>query len=227
MNDKQRREFERGRRTSAHVISNTEDFPSDGKAAELAARVAAELATLSTLDVAKATSLSKRQQGSTGRRDVRESLRAQVKAMRETAKVIGLDHPEVKGSFERSSTDNSDRTLIADARAAVQTAPPLKALFIEYGLEADFIEKMTENAASLERYMSLQAEGVGARVNATASINQTLKSVDELIAKLDVIVRNKHRNDPAKLAAWESAHHLERAARTKRSGEMPPTPKTS
>src|SRR5205085_10189395 len=167
---------------------------------------------------AKATSLSKRQQGSVGRRDVRESLRAQLKAMRGTAKVMGLDHSEVKGSFERLSTDNSDQTLIADARSAVQTATPLKARFIEYGLEADFIDKMTENADSLERYMSLQTESVGARVNATASINQTLKHVDELIAKLDVIVRNKYRNDPAKLAAWESARHLERAARSKRNG---------
>jgi hypothetical protein len=34
------------------------------------------------------------------------------------------------------------------------------------------------------------------------------------LEKLDTIVRNKFRNDPAMLATWENASHLERAPRS-------------
>jgi hypothetical protein len=51
--------------------------------------------------------------------------------------------------------------------------------------------------------------------------------VNELIDRLEVIVRNKFRDDPAKLAAWESARHMEHAARTKRGGGNTPTPQTN
>jgi hypothetical protein len=34
--------------------------------------------------------------------------------------------------------------------------------------------------------------------------------------KLDAIVRNKFRDDPAALAAWESARHVESATRTRK-----------
>lgn len=48
--------------------------------------------------------------------------------------------------------------------------------------------------------------------------------MDGLVERLEVVVRNKYRADPARLAAWESASHLERAPRAKRNGGPPPTP---
>jgi hypothetical protein len=226
MNEKQRRTSERGSRVDVFMAANAADFPADGKGDELAASLKAELANLSALDVTKATGMSARQQNSVGRRDLRESLRAQVAAYCDTAEVVGLDHPEVKGSFPRERSDHSDQTLIAVARSFVVKGAPLKQLFVEYNLPADFLDSMGATADALERHMTLQTESKGARVGANASITETLKRVDELVAKLDVIVRNKYRNDPAKLAAWESAHHLERAARAKRSNGTPQTPQT-
>jgi hypothetical protein len=222
MNDKQRRQFERGSRIDSFMESGTADFPSGSKGGEVHALLKTELANLATLDVAKATSMNTRQQGSAGRRDVRERLRAQIAAVCDTADIISLDHPEVKGRFPRTRTDRSDQTLIAVARSFATAATPLKALFIEYNLSADFIERMNADADSLEQHISRQTEGMGARVTTNASIEETLGRADELIDRLDIIVRNKYRNEPAKLAAWESARRLERAPKTKREGVSSP-----
>jgi hypothetical protein len=132
----------------------------------------------------------------------------------------------MRGRFQYARKDRSDRTLIATARSFARAAPPFKALFVQYELPQNFIESLEADADALEQQMALQNEGSGARVTTNASIEQGLEGVDECVGKLDVVVRNKYRNDPAKLAAWESAHRLERAARSKRSNGTPQTPQT-
>jgi hypothetical protein len=226
MNDKQRRQFERGSRVESFISSNDADFPADGKGGRILAGLKTELANLAALDVTKATSMSRRQQGSAGRRDLRESLRAQVAAIADTAEIISRDYPELKGAFPHMRADRSDLTLIAVARSFVAAALPLKARFVEYDLPPDFIERLGTDADTLEQHMSTQTESTGTRVNTNASIEEALQHVDDAMERLDIIVRNKYRNDPAKVAAWESARHLERAARSKRGGETPPTPQT-
>ena|SRR5215213_9380048 len=224
MNDNQRRRFERASRVDAFMTSNAADFPAAGKGGATAARLKTELAALASLDVAKVTAASTQQKTSTGRRGLRASLRAQIAAVCDTADVISLDHPEVKGLFPRTRADNSDQTLVAVARSFAETATPLKSRFIEYELPADFIERLRTDADGLEAQMSRQTEGKGARVSTNASIEDALGRVDELVERLEVVVRNKYRGDPARLAAWESASHLERAPRAKRNGDAPQAP---
>lgn len=227
MNDKQRRIIERAARSSAFGAANAADFPANSKGAELFASLNAELSKFDTLQVAKATSISTRRQGSAGRRDVRESLRAQVAAVSDTAKVIATEHPELRGMFQYARADHSDRTLIATARSFAEAAAPFKSLFVQYELPQTFIDSLNADADALEQQMALQNEGSGGRVTTNASIEQGLGRVEECVDKLDVIVRNKYRDDPAKTAAWESARRLERAARSKRSnGTTPQTPQT-
>lgn len=90
----------------------------------------------------------------------------------------------------------------------------------------DFIDRMRADADALEAQMTRQTEGTGSSVSTNAAITEALGRVDDAVERIDVAVRNKYRNDPAKLTAWESAHHLERAASPKRKGgssEAPPT----
>jgi hypothetical protein len=224
VNDKQRRIIERGSRVSAFHTANAADFPANSKGGILFADLDAQLSNLNTLQVTSATNAGTRQRGAAVRVDVRESLRAQVNAVGDTAEVIAPEHPELKGRFRYPRKDRSDRTLLATARSFAAEAPQFKSLFVEYELPADFIESMTADADALEEQMALQKEGVGARVTTNASIEQTVERVDDLVDQLSVIVRNKYRNDPAKLAAWESAGRMERAARSKRSNGAPQTP---
>lgn len=224
MNDNQRRRFERGSRVDAFMKANAADFPAGSKGAEAAARLSVELAALAALDVEKAASAGTRRQNSGGRRELRESLRAQLAAVRDTAEIIGREHAEVRGLFPRMQADNSDQTLVALARSYAEAATPHKARFFEYEMSADFIERLKADADKLEAQMTRQTEGRGASVSTNASIEDTLERADDLAERLDVVARNKYHQQPAKLAAWESAHRLERAARTKRTADAPATP---
>jgi hypothetical protein len=219
MNDRQRKHFERGARVSAFGAANPADFPTNSVAGESLARLNEQLERIETLNVAKATSMSAQQQGSQGRRDVRAQLRSHIKNIYDTAKIIGRDHPEVKGLFQRAQTDKSDQTLLAVARSYSAAAQPLKARFIEYGMAADFFDSFNADIEDFEQHIARQSEGTGTRVATNAGLEDALRLVDEEVERLKIINHNKYGNDPAKLAAWESASHLERPARKKREGD--------
>lgn len=226
MNDNQRRRYERGSRVDAFMKANAADFPAGGKGAEAAARLSEELAAVAALDVAKAASAGTRRRSSEGRRELRESLRARVAAVSDTADAIGVEHAEVRGLFPRTRADNSDQTLVAVARSYAEAATPHRARFVEYEMPADFVERLKADADGLEAQMSRQTEGRGTSVSTNASIEAALGRADELAERLEVIVRNKYRQDPARLAGWESAQRLERAARAKRGSDTPPASAT-
>lgn len=64
--------------------------------------------------------------------------------------------------------------------------------------------------------MGQQHTGRGAHVSATASVESEAELGMAAVRRLDAIVRNMFRADPAALAAWESARHVESPARTRR-----------
>jgi hypothetical protein len=212
---------------SAFITAQTGDFPADSKGGTTAASVKEELANLATLDVARTAGASKRQQGTAGRGGLRDELRALVTAVSDTAKTIALDHPEIKGIFALAGKDKSDQTLIATARAFADAAEPFVALFTEYNLPAGFVNDLRSKADGLEHFISLQTAGVGARVNSKASAEETVQRLNELVVRLDTIVRNKYRDDADKLATWERARRVESAPQSKANGTgtPPPTPK--
>lgn len=65
------------------------------------------------------------------------------------ARVIGLEHPEAKGSFRFSGGNVADRTLLASARAFAGEALPLKAALLA----------AWESAGRLERAPLTQGDG--------------------------------------------------------------------
>lgn len=232
MNAKLRRYYERGLRCDKFADSHAADFPADSKGAAQAAAVKERLATLSALDVERANSTGKHQQGSAGRQGARETLRELVEAVTETAEVIALDRAEIKGVFLLPRTDHTDQTLIATARSFADRATPFVGLFVEFAMPASFVADLRSKADELEAYISLQNEGVGGRINANASAEETLQGLNEALERLNVIFRNKYRNAPSVLAEWDSAYHLEAAPGSKRkkkgdpptNGEPPPPP---
>jgi hypothetical protein len=227
MNDAHRRRIERLIRTESEASANVTDFPEGSKGALALADLRAYIEEAQSQAVSRESSVSVLQQATIGRMDAREAVRASMRVISDTARTIALDHPEIKGSFIFKGASVSDRTLLSTAQAFARSAQPLRALFAEYDLNADFFSAFDAEIAQLEQQLSRQTVGKGERISANASLENALLKGEKALKRLDTVVRNKYRNNPAKLAAWESARRLERAACTKRSGEAPPTPKTS
>jgi hypothetical protein len=227
MNDSHRRRIERLMRSEANATANAADFPEGSKGALALTDLRAFIAEAQAHAVSRESSVSALQQATIGRGDAREAVRASMRIISDTVHTISLDHPEFKGSFVFKGASVSDRTLLATAQSFALMALPLRALFNEYDLNADFFSGFDAEINSLEQQLNKQTSDKGERISANASLENALRNGEIALERLDTAVRNKYRNDPVKLAAWESARHLERAARTKRSGETPPTPKTS
>ena len=224
MSAKMRRHTERVHRSDLFLDECVEDFPPDSKAGLLAASLKAEYVNLNALATARAAGASKRQQGTAGRRVTRKALRKLVESVANTAKSVARERPNIAGVFDLAGKDRSDQTLIATARAFADAAASLSGLFVEYGLPATLAAELRSGADALENYASLQEEGTGAGVNTTASTDETYQRIADLLDRLDPIIRNKYRDNPVKLNAWERARRLESAAHYKASDNNAPPP---
>lgn len=224
MSVKMRKHTERAQRVDLFMDGSLGDFPVNSKGRTLAASFKEELSKLAELAVARSSGTSKRRQGTVGRQDARTMLRELVESVSATSKSAAHERPEIKGVFDITGKDRSDGTLGATARAFADAAPPFAAVMVEYGLPSSFVEDLRAGADKLEQNISLQEEGKGAGASTTASVDETLQRLADLTERLDPIIRNRYREDPVKLAAWERARRLEIGTYPKGGGNTaPPT----
>ena len=224
MNDRQRNREERGGRVEVYMDAAAEDFLDGSKGGALTARLKELRAQVAALELERAANKGKRRQGTAGRDKMRTALNRMVKTAWDTYKTITLDRKDVKGIFESPSKIKNDQSLVTLARSYADAAASLAGLFTEFGLAPTFFVAMRATADSLETYTTLQNSGVGAGVGSTAAVEATLKEMDEVVERLDTLVTNRYADDPAKLAAWESASRVERSPRKSKDDPAPPTP---
>ena len=224
MNDRQRRRNQRSQRVDVYMDAQAEDFPTNSKGGILAARLKELLAQVAELVVVRATHANKRRQGTEGREVARKTLRRMLKTTWDTYKTIARDHPDIRGLFEPPSRSNNDQALVTAARVYSDTAASLAGLFTEYGLTTAFFNDIRAQADSLESFTTLQNAGVGAGVDTTAAVEETLRQMDDVVERLDTVVINKYHDDPPKRAAWKSASRVEHAPRSKPKDDDPPPP---
>jgi hypothetical protein len=222
MNDSQRRRFERLARVVSFGETISASFPESGKGGQALSRLTAAAGDAETHATTRATNQRVQEQGTASRKDARRAVQTQVAAISDTAAAIGLDDPEVRDSFRRPRANVNDQTLHVTARSFALAAAPLKARFIEYDLPADFLERLNGSIDAFEQAINEQTSGANARLAANTALEDALKRGEQELEKLDTAVRNKFRADAPKLAAWESARHLERAPRARKA--EPPAP---
>jgi len=157
---------------------------------------------------------------------LRDKIRRQMKNIRETAISVEAQQPGISQNFN-PPTSNSDESLIEAARAFVAAATPLKPLFLSREMPENFLEELTDAIQSFEEAVNNHNLHRGGRSAARTLLDDVCAQVATLRRELDPIVRNKYRNDPEKLALWDTASHLERASRKgatdKSDGATPPT----
>jgi hypothetical protein len=202
-------------RVDAFHAERAQAFPADSLGSQQFAIVAETIQHLNEALTTQTSGLSSVQQATASRAEASERLRDDMQAVARTARVMAEDTPGLENKF-RLPRSGSDQALLIAARAFITDAIPLKDEFLRHELHPTFIEDMQADMADLERAMGVQNTGRDTHVTATASIDSVFGRGMKAARRLDAIVRNKYRNDPATLAAWESARHVERAARTPR-----------
>ena len=219
MDSNQRRHFESYLRGNVYMTASAADFPPTSKGGQSMLRLQDFIAEIRHLDALRVSGDNAQKQATIAKRDDRKSLRAQISAMSRTSDTIALDHPEFKGKFLWSGERVSDQTLLAIARAFAEEGVPASARFIEYGLPADFLQKLNVTIGSLEQHIIEQNAGTAARIAARTGLAEKFELADLEMERMDTAVRNTYHDNPAKLAAWDRARRIERAPHSSNGGE--------
>jgi hypothetical protein len=128
--------------------------------------------------------------------------------------------PEFDEKF-RKPRGNSRRRKIIAARVFADDGDAYIQAFKERGMEDNFTTTLRTRADALEQLLSAAVSETAGRVGATGNLPVLSRDAKKIIKSVDPIVRKVYKNNPAKLAAWNFATHVQRDAEPK---PKPPTP---
>jgi len=225
MNDKESRNYQRFVRVHVFAQAHASDFAPASLGTQTFAIVGAVIIEIDGLAAGEVSAHGGARHGTETRAQARVALHDDLEAINRTARAMANDVPGINEMF-RMPRGNNDRELINAARAFLADATPLKAQFIAHELPADFLEDLQADIEAMEAAMRDQSTGVGNHVAASAALDDAFSRGNEAVRKVDAIVRNKYANNPAVLAEWTSASHVERSPRRAKATE-PPRPPTS
>jgi hypothetical protein len=98
--------------------------------------------------------------------------------------------------------------LLNAARALARDAERLRKEFLAYGMPKDFLDTLQGGIRRLEEASRHRTAGVSAHVAARAEITRTMKAALAAVCRLDAVVANRFKNDPAALTMWRRVRRL-------------------
>jgi hypothetical protein len=195
-------------------------IPVNSYASELFARLREKSAQLETQATAHSSNRRSVVESGTSKKAARAKLCALLGAISRTAKPMEKTTPGIAGKF-RVPARLKDQDLLSFARSVAVDVVPYKAEFVKRGLPASFVEDLSAASADFEQSVSRQIQSTESRVTSTANVKGFLRECVDIARELDPVMRNLFADDPATLAAWASASHVERAARRTKSNGKP------
>ena len=147
--------------------------------------------------------------------EVAENTSIQALPISQTARAQGL--PEFW--MPRNRGDNS---LVQVGKVFLKNAQPVKQLFIDGHLPADFLEKLHVAVHNLELAIKEQTASKTVRTSATRAIEEARMEAVSALQRLDPIMENLLQNDAPTFAAWQTCRRVERAGISKSVDEEPP-----
>jgi hypothetical protein len=162
-------------------------------------------------------------EGTASRAAAREALYEDLLEISRTARAMAFDTPGVDERFRVPRGNRNDQTLLSTARSFLVEAVPIQDQFLSHEMPLDFIQDLEADIEAFEQSIAEQNRGADTLTAATAAVESAIERGVTAVRRLDVIVRNKFREDPSTLAAWTSASHTERAPKAARPPQ-PPAP---
>jgi hypothetical protein len=221
MKDSETRRLEMFIRVREFGTAQADVFTATTRGGEVIAQVNSAISELEEHGATQSSGTRTAREKTTLKAVARAALREDLEAISRTARALALSTPGLNDKF-RIPRNLGDQAWLAAARSFAQDAEPLKAEFIRRGLPANFLEDLDAGITEFEQSISSRAHVTGARVAATAAIDDAIERGMNAVRELEAIVRNTFRDDPATLAQWTSASHTERTSR--HNPVTPPAP---
>lgn len=220
MDDVAIRHLNMGRRVTDFTGTHAPSFPAGSRGGQLIPRINAAVELMETQGAKQETAERDGQEATDQKAAWRAALLELMRAINRTARGMRKLFPGIASQFAMPRT-YGDQVIINTARAYITSATPIAAEFTGRGLPADFLTALETAINNFESTIAAQDEARNAQTAATAAISDAQRQLIDAVSEFSPIVRNTFRNDPAALAAWESASHVERAP--KRAAKKTPS----
>jgi hypothetical protein len=168
---------------------------------------------------------------------VLDAIRLDIQNITRTAAAIDLEQPGFADAF-RPPLQFNPSALVTTADKFIQQLAPqtgdtaaqlaaktaLVAQFVAHEMAAGFVAALQTDRASItsERLQRETKRETG--VGNTATIGSLIAQGMKAMTTLDAIMHNKYASQPAKLAAWMTACHIERDAQRGQTPAPAPAP---
>lgn len=225
MNDAETRRYETFLRVREFNALQQAQIPAASLASELFTRLDTAINNLDTHATAKTSAKSTELQGSRSKSVARDNLYSMLDAISRTARSMAMTMPGLESKFRRPRKVK-DQELLSIARSFQVDATPLKTEFIRRGMAQTFLEDLDEAITEFEQSVTQKIQGQEGHVAANAAIDDLIEEGINILRELDPVMRNLFAADPATLAAWLSASHVERPPKTQRKKAQKETQKT-
>jgi hypothetical protein len=184
-------------------------FPAGSVGATLFAQVTAAVPQAQGQAVDQKSAKSDRARATATKAQIHPDLHDQLKAISESAHTLAdLGTPGLEAKF-RMPRSAGHGALLTAARQFFKDATPMKTQFLSVNLPADFLDTLDQTITNFDNATDDQTGGEGGQVNATVGLAGTTATARKALRNLRTIVRNTFKNDPAVLAEWEVASHID------------------
>lgn len=218
MEDVIRRKLDKFDRQKAFFTEYAADFPAGTPGANVAAVNAAIVAEMNELAGDQFSGDGSMRQATSDKDELLDDLSILLRNINRAANAFEDEIPGTDQMF-RLPRNRSEDNLLATARSFHEDATPFKDQFIEYGLEADFLEELEEFVTDIEA-ANLRGDTSGEqRAGSTGGLTDAAKRGMANSRRADSLVRIKFARNPQALAAWTVASHLERAPKKAKKTE--------
>jgi hypothetical protein len=167
--------------------------------------------------------------GSSYRQMVAEQLRTQMRPINKIARALKPElYPTAREQFKMPPSGSYSK-LISRAETFIDAIAPIKVAFTDRGLPATFDTALAAKKAELVAATGIKNAGRATQVGGTAGLLAKSRVGLDILHELDAILSFQYRDNPALLAAWKSACHIERDpetanAQTQPAATTPPAP---
>lgn len=221
MKDSETRCLEMFLRVRQFGVAHAASFAEGSVGREMCTELDAVLAELEQHATAQASGKSASREGTSLKSVAQHSLQHSLAALRDTAREMSRTAPGLAEKF-RLPRSASGQEWLSLARSFAEEAAPLQAELARWGLPPNFLAELNAQIAAYEQSFNARAQKTGERVAATAAIDAAIERGMNAVRALDAVVRNTFRDDPAALAEWTSASHVERQSHRASAPQTPP-----
>jgi hypothetical protein len=231
MNDRDKRRYDSFKRGQTFGDDNTADFAA-GSLAQTNFTIIDQV--IAGLDKAKAGQVAN---ANTSMDTLLNAVRLDIQNITRTAAAIDQDEPGFADKFHPPKAYNpaallttTDAFLLqlavqsADSAAVKTAKAALVAKFVAHEMNANFVTNLQNDRDAITAAQDDMESDSEDRVGNTAVISPLIQQGMKAMNTLDAIMHNKYSAQPDKLAAWNSASHVERDPQRNNPTPTPPPP---